>query len=89
MCEAGGHGFRVRHLRHPLGMDEAGRLDVANARADESLDQRQLVARRDGLRLVLQAIASGYIDDFYFFTHDPGTALTPRRAALFFLNCTA
>ncbi len=68
-AESGRHIFRVRHLRHPFGMDEAGGLNIGNARLDQLFDQRELVSRGHGFRFILQSVASRYIDNFYFFAH--------------------
>ena len=68
-AESGRHIFRVRHLRHPFGMDEAGRLNIGNARVDQLFDERELVLRGHEFRFVLQSVASRYVDNFYFFAH--------------------
>src|SRR5690606_16040751 len=53
---------RVPHLRHPLGTDEAGDFDFAQAGILQALDQFDLVRGGNGLGFVLQAITRADID---------------------------
>ena len=68
-AESGRHTLGVRHLRHPLRMNEAGRLNMGDARVNQFLDKREFVPRGHRLRFVLQSVASRHIDNSYFFTH--------------------
>src|SRR5690349_13222964 len=60
------HGLRVvGHLRHPLGADEAGDLDLLQARILQALDEAQLDLGGHRLLLVLQAVARADVDDLH------------------------
>src|SRR4029078_10786210 len=48
---------RVSKLRDRLGRDERRRLDLAQPRVDQQLDEAELRIRRDPLGLVLEAVA--------------------------------
>jgi hypothetical protein len=52
----------IGHLRHPLGADVAGDLDLTQTGILQPAHQLDLGGRRDGLRLVLQAVARADID---------------------------
>jgi hypothetical protein len=56
-------GLGVGELRDALRMDERRHLDASCARGDGALDQRDLLGRRERLRLVLQAVARRDLDD--------------------------
>lgn len=74
----------VGHLRHPLGRDEAGRLDVAEAGRAQAVDQLQLGGGADRLGLVLQAVAGADLDQANLFREchwltPPGRIRAARR----------
>jgi hypothetical protein len=54
---------RVRQLRHDLGANERGQLDARQAAAPQQLDEVELVAGRDPLGLVLEAVAGADLAD--------------------------
>src|SRR5918996_1091856 len=51
------------HLRHPLGVHEADRLDAAEASLREPVHELCAHRRLQGLRLVLEAVARPYVAD--------------------------
>ena len=58
------HHLRVvGHLRHPLGADEAGDLDLAQPRRLQAMHELHLVRRGHRLLLVLQTVAWPHVDD--------------------------
>ena len=52
----------VGHLRHPLGADVAGDLDLAQAGGLQAVHEFDLVSGRHGLGFVLQAVTRADID---------------------------
>jgi hypothetical protein len=62
----------VGHLRHPLGTDVAGDLDLLQAGRLQAVHQLDLDRRGHGLLFVLQAVARADVDeaDFRGDVHD-------------------
>ena len=59
------HDFGVVcHLRHPLGADKAGDLNILQASSLETVHQFNFDGSRHGLFFILQAIAGANIDQF-------------------------
>jgi hypothetical protein len=54
--QPGGDFGGIGHLRHRLGVHEAGRFEMAHSGGNEGLRQAQLATRADRVRLVLQAV---------------------------------
>ena len=62
--DAGHHLGVVRHLRHPLGADKAGDLDLFQAGGLQAVHQFDLDGGGHRLLLVLQAVARADFDQF-------------------------
>src|SRR5690606_27394016 len=70
----------IGQLRHPFRADETGRLDRAQARARQAIDQLDLGCRRDDCLFVLQAVARTHLDDAHASGHAAHDGLPARRA---------
>ena len=61
--DAAHHLGVIRHLRHPLGADKTGDLNVFQPRRLQALHQLDLHGSRHGLLFVLQAVAGADVGD--------------------------
>lgn len=61
--DAAQHLRIVRHLRHPLRTDEAGRLNRAEAARGQSIDQLDFDGGRQQFGLVLETVTGPDLDD--------------------------
>mmetsp|Transcript_5904 Transcript_5904/g.14537 ORF Transcript_5904/g.14537 Transcript_5904/m.14537 type:complete len:322 (+) Transcript_5904:446-1411(+) len=77
--DGGHHGGVVAHLRHPLGADEAGDLDLLEAGVLQLRNQLRLVLGGDIGLLVLQAVAGADVQQFDVGGEGHGSALVVER----------
>ena len=69
--DAGRHLLGSRHLRHPLGTDEADRFDLGKPARGKAVDQLRAHLRLEGRTLVLEAVARPDVADGDARCHDP------------------
>src|SRR5574344_1695749 len=81
----------VGHLRHPLGADKAGDLNLLEARLLQALHQLDLDGRRNRLFFVLQPIARAHIDDAHLggITHATTPCVEGSAQAVFRLSSSS
>ena len=69
--------FRVAQVRHRLGRDERGRLDLRHAGRRKPVDQLDLALGRHPLRLDLQAVAGDDVVNENALVHRPAFQIVP------------